>query len=65
MVRVESCGNFHYEITGKREQEAAKEFEQKLDFIMRDYRSPYTAQDISETRRDIAAKYGVEIRAVI
>ena len=65
MVKVESAGNFHYEITGKREQEAAQELESKLNFIMRDYRNPYTAQDISDTRRDIAEKYGVEIRAVI
>lgn len=65
MVKIESIGNFHYEITGEREQEAAQELESKLNFIMRDYRNPYTVQDISDTRRDISEKYGVEIRAVI
>ena len=65
MIKVETNSLYHYEVTGEREQEAAQELEKKLDFIYRDYYSPYTAQDISEARQDVAKKYGVEVKAVI
>ena len=63
MIKVETSGLYHYEITGEREQEAAQELESKLDFISRDYRNAYTAEDIADTRRDIAKKYNVIIRS--
>lgn len=65
MIKVETGGLFHYEVTGDREVEAAAELEQKLDFISRDYRNPYTAEDISAARQSVAEKYGVDITAVI
>ena len=62
MIKIDN-GLFHYEVTGEREQEAAQELESKLDFISRDYRSMYTAEDIADTRREIANKYDVIIRS--
>ena len=65
MIRVETNCQYRYEVSGEREKEAAQELERKLDFIYRDYYSPYTAQDISEARQDVAKKYDVEIKAVV
>lgn len=65
MKRVNTIGLYHYEVSGIREMEAGEKLEQRLDFICRDYRNPYTLDDIRDAVRNIAAEYGVEIKAVV
>lgn len=64
MKIVETYGLYHYEITGERENEAAADLEAGYERIMRDTHNPYAEQDISDFRRDMEKKYGVNINVV-
>lgn len=63
MKIVETNGLYHYNVSGKREEEAAAELENKLDFISRDYHNRFVLDDIADARNGIAEKYGVKIEA--
>lgn len=61
---VYADGPFNYEINGKRAVEAAAEFQERYDKLMRNnYNAPseYVLQDLSDLRKEIAQKYNVEI----
>lgn len=64
MKIVESSGPFHYEIMGDREEEAAAEFEKRLDFLDRSLHLPreYYYMELSELRQRIVKEYGVTIK---
>lgn len=67
MIKVETTGLYHYEVTGAREQEAAAALDRFLEFQSMDYYSPqlFALQDLTEKRCELAARYDVEIRAVV
>ena len=60
---VYADGPFNYEVIGARAVEAAAEFQEKYDTLMRTYHGPreYLLQDLSDIRKEIAKKYNVEI----
>jgi hypothetical protein len=56
-------GPFDYIVTGERESQAAKELENRLDFLSRSYnlRREELIVEISDLRRRIEQKYNVKI----
>lgn len=67
MKKVWTTALFHYEIVGENEAKAAKELEQRLDFLSRCYH--IQGESYLEEKRgiveDTAKKYDVQIKAVI
>ena len=70
MKKVYTEGLYHYEISGDREEDAAAELENRMEALNRSYLSyprpiEYFLDDLADIRRDIARKYGVDIRAEV
>ena len=70
MEKVYTEGLYHYEIRGDREEDAAAELENRMEALNQSYLSyprprEYFLDDLADIRRDIARKYGVDIRAEV
>jgi len=67
MIKVYPSAPYHYEVTGANEEAAAKEFQERLDRMERNWgyfqqSEESRIQDAADLRGEICEKYGVTIK---